>query len=121
MRVTLLGAEHDVVLPRRYAEQRELLQLAYTNRLRGAGAVLAACVPGLEVRAKLRGYGGDVAEYGLAAWEELHDRGIDDATMVLAAQGVVEAMQDRCFPSAEEVKERAGFSAPPPVKPTGSP
>lgn len=121
MRVAILGTEHDVVLPRRYAEQRELLQLAFANRLRGAGAILAACVPGLETRAKLRGYGGDVAEFGLAAWEELHERGLDDAAMVLAAQGIVSEMEARCFPSAEEVKNRAGFSAPPPVKPTGSP
>lgn len=118
MRVALCGGDHEVVLPARYAEKRELAQLAYANALRGAGAVLATCCPSLGLRANLRAYRGDVAEFGATAWEELHHRGVGDADMVTAAQPVLEAICEAAFPSAEAVAERANFSGQPPAAPT---
>ena len=110
MTVTILGVAHDVILPPRFAERRELLILAAGNPWRGAAAALAVCCPSLGIKAaRAVGSAGVTGDLGGRAWEELSARGVADSDMFTAAQPIVTAVDALSFPLAAEVAAAEDF------------
>ena len=117
--IALNGVTHAVILPPRYAERRELLILAAGNPWRGAAAALAMCCPSLKVKAaRFAHAAGVTADMGARAWQELHDRGVEDMAMFESAQPIIAALDALSFPTAEEVAAAEDFSVPSGAPPT---
>jgi hypothetical protein len=116
--VNLGGASFPVQLPRRHAERRELATCWVRANLRGAAAILAFTVPGLEL---LRGpanrdgldpgaFGYDWFEFGAEALDRLLERGYDENALLAASVPVFNAIAALLPPSRAEVAEARDFS-----------
>jgi hypothetical protein len=116
--VRLGGNEYPVQLPKRHAERRELATCWANANLRGAGAVLAVCVPSLGVlRSRENPQGLDPAafgynwyEFGAEALDLLLSRGLAEMDVLRESVPVFNAIAALLLPSQGEVNEARDFS-----------
>lgn len=114
---TLRGIEHAVVLPRRHAERRELASTWANANLRGAAAILAYTVPGLELLrspTNLNGfspqtYKFDWYEFGADVLERLLADGHDEDDVLKASVPIFNAIAVMLSPSQAEMDEARDF------------
>lgn len=123
MTVTILGLTLPVILPARHAEPHELVMTRFNSLPRGSAAQLGLCVPklweptekggaGLALTFTYKSCGHDWYEFGARVWEVLHQAGVTDEAIALAAAPIDAELTRRVFPTQEEVTERVGFSDP---------
>jgi hypothetical protein len=113
--VTLAGVQHVAEVPTKYALRKELsLAFAY-NRERGGAAIVAMCVPTLNLRKFYRDCHFDPYEFGGLAWEQLNEKGVSDAEIRAASNLLFNRFSKGLFPevpSEGAVRDAEGFSKP---------
>lgn len=108
--VTLAGKEHEVILPTRFAERKELCGAWVNNRIRGAAALVGFCVPSLNVGISFQLCDYNPYEYGAQVLDRLAAMGISDVDMVAASVSIFNALSEGLYPTDPEVVAAVDFT-----------